>query len=94
MVENDTKIIIDLLTLEPRTIQPKNLYLDPNNPRFLTDFKEPVPDSRIKEEKIQNNLLIKMIDEIGIGDLSESIERYGFLTIDRVIDGSRTLFSC
>lgn len=85
MVENDTKIIIDLLELELGRVQPENLYLDPNNPRFLTDFKEPVPDSRIKEEKIQNNLLTKMIDKIGIEDLSESIERYGFLTIDRVI---------
>ena len=42
MVENDTKIIIDLLELEPGRVQPENLYLDPNNPRFLTDFKEPV----------------------------------------------------
>lgn len=85
MVENETKIIIDLLELEPTTVKPKNLYLDPNNPRFLTDFKEPVPESRIKEEKIQNNLLTKMIGEIGIEDILESIERYGFLTIDRVI---------
>lgn len=85
MVKNETKIIIDLLELEPVVVQLKNLYLDPNNPRFLTDFKEPVPDSRIKEEKVQNNLLTKLIEEIGIEDITESIARYGFLTIDRVI---------
>ncbi len=85
MVENETKIIIDLLELEPATVQLENLYLDPNNPRFLTDFKEPVPDSRIKEEKVQNNLLTKLLEEIGIEDITESIARYGFLTIDRVI---------
>jgi hypothetical protein len=69
--------------LKPLKVRPENLYLDPNNPRFLPLGKK-IPEYRIKEEKIQKKTLEK-IEKIGIADLIESISKYGFLTIDRVI---------
>ena len=64
-------------------VKPENLYLDPNNPRFIEE-RERVPESRFMEEAVQRNTLGKL-EAIGIEDLIESISKYGFLTIDRVI---------
>ena len=64
-------------------VKPENLYLDPNNPRFVEE-KEKVPESRFMEAAVQRNTLRKL-EDLGIEDLIESISKYGFLTIDRVI---------
>ena len=76
--------IFDLLNLEPIKVNIENIYLDPNNPRFAIDISESIPDYRIKEENIQKDR-IERLKDIGIDDLEESIKKYGFLTIDRVI---------
>ena len=79
MVEEKT--MLELVELERAIVNTDNLYLDPNNPRFLTEFKEPIatiPLSRIKEQKVQSNLINRLINEIKIDDIVESIIRYGF----------------
>jgi len=76
---------LELLNLEPVQVSLENVYLDPNNPRFIEMQTEPVPEERIKEQSIQEKLLHWMKERIGIEDLLESIKRYGFLKADRII---------
>lgn len=75
----------ELLELKPNTISLEDIFLDPNNPRFSKDLKKLFPESRVQEEKIQVNLKAKIIKEIGIEDLVESIQINGFSVMDRVI---------
>jgi len=76
---------LELLNLEPVQVSLENLYLDPNNPRFIEMQTEPVPEERIKEQSIQERVLHWLEEKVGIGDLLESIRRYGFLKADRII---------
>jgi hypothetical protein len=68
--------------LSPRRVSLKEIYLDPNNPRFLRE--SPVDEDRISEEGIQQNTLEKM-QELGIDQLKENIRAVGFLKIDRIV---------
>ena len=67
------------------TIHIDNLYLDPNNPRFWSEHtRRHVPDSRIKEPKIQSRVE-DQISRHGIEELHFSILRNGFLPLDRIV---------
>lgn len=81
----DEKVILDLIDLKPAKINLDNLFLDPNNPRFASEDISPLPESRITEPKIQERLIESMTKEIGIDDLVESIQKYGFIKIDRIV---------
>lgn len=70
--------------LKPVRLLLKDVFLDPNNPRFVRDDSELVPDSRIIEVSIQESALAKMENEV-LDDLIENIKEVGFLSIDRMV---------
>ena len=71
--------------LKEATLRFKQIFLDPNNPRFWTEKNtRNVPDSKIPKLNIQ----IKALDKIrsfGIDELRDSILRNGFLPLDRIV---------
>lgn len=74
----------DNLRLESVSIN--NLYLDPNNPRFL-DFDEElgsVSDDRISEQGVQIRALEKL-SRFDLRQLKDSIAEVGFLSMDRIV---------
>lgn len=76
------------LKLQPLSID--NLFLDPNNPRFL-DLEEEtetgvVPDDRIPEEGVQALAFEKMnTSKFDVRELKDSIAEAGFLPMDRMV---------
>jgi hypothetical protein len=76
--------IIELLKMEEAILNVNDIFLDPNNPRFMIDKEEITPDNRIIEDLVQKKCLIRLKD-IGIRDLTESIAEIGFLKIDRIV---------
>ena len=81
--------MIKKLILKPKDfkeiyLELKNVFLDPNNPRFFIERDATLPDSKITEQSVQENCLTKM-KAYGTADLKESIKRVGFLQIDKVV---------
>lgn len=74
----------DLMDLKTEKIEIKRILLDPNNPRFIYDDHEQVPETRYAEDTIQNEQLEK-IKDFGILDVKSKMKKLGFLTMDRVI---------
>lgn len=69
-------------------IKIEDLYLDPNNPRFvdIQDQMRPVPPSRITETGVQETALERILDErFEVKQLKDSIRAIGFLMIDRLV---------
>lgn len=65
-----------------------DLFLDPNNPRFLdlTEDVRQVPTERIAEGKVQEKALTRMLDaRYEVKQLKESVRNIGFLTVDRLV---------
>jgi hypothetical protein len=62
-----------------------NIYLDPNNPRFVSMNWEHVSDERIAEESIQKTVIRKLESEFSIDRLIMTMEINGYLPIDRVV---------
>ena len=82
--------------MRTENIKIENLYLDPNNPRFIKDFiREPRPDSEVKG--LQVDILKKFVtrkpegEEEGddgfydIREVHNSIKKRGFVPIDKPI---------
>lgn len=65
-------------------VELKDVFLDPNNPRFSTESQGIVPEEKITEASIQEKCFTK-IKDYGIDDLKESIKRVGFVQIDKVV---------
>lgn len=61
------------------------IYLDPNNPRFVTKDSVLVPDKEIVSDATQEMARKKLIAEFGVTKLRQSMEVNGYLPIDRVI---------
>lgn len=64
------------------------LYLDPNNPRFLSmdDPNNKVPTERIKESDVQDAAYQKMLrPEFQVRALRDSIIEIGYLPMDRIV---------
>jgi hypothetical protein len=61
------------------------IYLDPNNPRFVTKDSIPVPDGEITGEATQESARKTLVAEFGVNKLRQSMEVNGYLPIDRVI---------
>jgi hypothetical protein len=61
------------------------IYLDPNNPRFITKDSILIPDEEIPSDANQESARKKLIEEFGVNKLRQSMEVNGYLPIDRVI---------
>lgn len=70
-------------SLKEISLDIKNLFLDPNNPRF-SDNQKVVPEDKITDEKIQKTAIEKM-SKFDLESLAKNIEKNGFLKIDRII---------
>ncbi|WP_313214272.1 hypothetical protein [Soonwooa sp.] len=62
-----------------------NIFLDPNNPRFVSMNWDHISDELITDEKIQKKVIRKLSDEFSIDRLMMNMEINGFLPIDRVV---------
>jgi hypothetical protein len=62
-----------------------NIYLDPNNPRFLTSNWTIVPEDQIRDEQIQAETRKRLISDFAIDKLQMNMEVNGYLPIDRVV---------
>lgn len=71
--------------LIPTDLHLDQIFLDPNNPRFVSMDWNHVSDERISEEKIQRYVIRKLEEEFSIDRLTMNMEINGFLPIDRVI---------
>ena len=63
----------------------ENIYLDPNNPRFVRDKWIKVQPERIQDIDIQAEARKKMEDAYNIEKLSENMRINGYLPIDRIV---------
>ena len=61
------------------------LFLDPNNPRFIESSWTTVPDELISDGDIQESTLKRMVQHFAVDKLRMSMEVNGYLPIDRVI---------
>ena len=62
-----------------------NLFLDPNNPRFVSPEWEYILEDNIIKPAIQDNITGKLINGLGVEKLASNIKINGFLKIDRVV---------
>ncbi|MCP4108236.1 MAG: hypothetical protein GY749_22275 [Desulfobacteraceae bacterium] len=62
-----------------------NLFLDPNNPRFVCPEWEYISEDNIMKLAVQDTVTGKLISGFGIEKLASNIKINGFLKIDRVI---------
>jgi hypothetical protein len=63
----------------------ENIYLDPNNPRFVSMTWDNIPDERIIEEAVQKIVIEKLYQEFAVDRLVMNMEINGYLPIDRVV---------
>jgi hypothetical protein len=63
----------------------ENIYLDPNNPRFVSMTWDNIPDERIIEEAVQKIVIEKLYQDFAVDRLVMNMEINGFLPIDRVV---------
>ena len=71
--------------LSPEDLGLDNIFLDPNNPRFITINWDYIQDDFIDNDKIQEDIAFKLDREFGISGLVTNMEINGYLPIDRVI---------
>jgi len=72
-------------TLELKTVKLGQLYLDPNNPRFMgVESKNVTLENRFTNKKVQERAL-KHMQNYGLNDLKANIEEVGFLPIDKMV---------
>lgn len=63
----------------------ENIFLDPNNPRFVSMTWDNIPDERITEDAVQKIVIEKLFLEFAIDRLVMNMEINGYLPIDRVV---------
>jgi hypothetical protein len=75
------------VTLTDRSIPIEHLYLDPNNPRFADlGMSKVVPRAKVAEESVQQSALARMMeDRFEVDQLMQSLEKVGFLKVDRLV---------
>ena len=76
-------IISDDLT--PIELKIEQIYLDPNNPRFVDDNWMTIVDDSIDQENVQDRAMRDMIKSHDVAKLRLNMEENGFLPIDQVI---------
>ncbi len=62
-----------------------NIYLDPNNPRFVNSDWQSIPDKEIANKEIQEATQIRMVRDFEVEKLRMNMEVNGYLPIDRVV---------
>lgn len=76
----------DLAALTRRIVHWDSVYLDPNNPRLAgPTVVQRVADPHIMDPAIQEALLSRLRDKVGIQDIEDKLKKLGFLTIDRIV---------
>ncbi len=63
----------------------ENIFLDPNNPRFISKNWNDISDEHISDDAVQKMTRLKLEQEFSIDKLVDNIKINGFLTIDRII---------
>ena len=71
--------------LVSRDVPLQDLYLDPNNPRFVDLHSEYVPDDRVPDPVVQETALSILNSRFGLDRLRLSISVNGYLPVDRII---------
>lgn len=71
--------------LVAKDIPLSNIFLDPNNPRFVSSDWQVVPDSEITLDGVQEEARTRLIRNYAVDKLKMSMEVNGYLPIDRVI---------
>lgn len=80
---SDLLPLVDELTQV--TLNINQIFLDPNNPRFVGPDWEYVSPEYIVDQGIQEAAKAKLITGFGVEKLASNIEVNGFLPIDRVV---------
>ena len=76
-------IISDQLT--PINLNVEDIYLDPNNPRFVGDDWRTIHDDEIDKENVQSDTRKRMARFYNVEKLRMNMEVNGYLPIDRII---------
>lgn len=68
-----------------KDIELDKIFLDPNNPRFISMDWEHIPDNKVTDEIIQKKVINKLESDFSVDRLVMNMEINGFLPIDRVV---------
>ena len=71
--------------LTPVDLPLAQIFLDPNNPRFVTAHWNEIPEDQIDNPEIQQEARRRLVRGFDIDKLRMNMDVNGFLTIDRVI---------
>lgn len=71
--------------LEDIVLELEKIFLDPNNPRFISKNWNDISDEHISDDSVQKMTRLKLEQEFSIDKLVDNIKINGFLTIDRII---------
>lgn len=71
--------------LTPQSIALENIFLDPNNPRFVGSDWTYIPDDEVTQLPVQQAARRRLVDHHDVGKLQSVMEANGFLPIDRVV---------
>lgn len=71
--------------LAPADVALDAIYLDPNNPRFVTSNWEAIAEQDIDDDEIQEAARRRLLRLFDVGKLRMNMEVNGFLPIDRVV---------
>ena len=82
MTENSYALALDL---KEATLPLEQIFLDPNNPRFVDPDWSYVSDEDIAKEAIQDEARRRLVAEFDVDKLRMNMEVNGYLPIDRVI---------
>jgi ParB-like nuclease domain len=76
-----------MVELVDRKLPVDQLFLDPNNPRYADlGMTKVVPRAKVVEESVQQAALVRMLeDRFEVDQLKQSIEKVGFLRVDRLV---------
>lgn len=70
--------------LKPVELPLDQIYLDPNNPRFIGQDWTYVADAEIDKQVIQEETRLHLVRDFRIDKLKMNMEINGYLPIDRV----------
>ncbi|MFV9482251.1 hypothetical protein ACNI3T_00360 [Christiangramia sp. ASW11-125] len=63
----------------------EQIFLDPNNPRFVSMNWTEIADDKIESDAIQEKVILKLTSDFAVDKLSMNMEVNGYLPIDRII---------
>lgn len=72
-------------SLNDATLPLSQVFLDPNNPRFVTDDWRQIGDSSIDKEDVQATAKAKLENQYAVDRLQTNMEENGYLPVDRIV---------